>query len=44
MSGLVKAVGGDATYGEMSFELLEWFISHCQLRPEVPRGPPGEMR
>jgi len=30
----VEAFGGDATYGEMSFESLEWFIAHCQLTPE----------
>ena len=31
-----KAVGGDATYGELSFDLLEWFLANlAELQPEA---------
>eukprot|EP00435_Cladocopium_sp_Y103_P052811 s578_g16.t1 len=32
----VEAVGGDATYGELSFDLLEWFLAQLtELQPEA---------
>ncbi|CAL1131050.1 unnamed protein product [Cladocopium goreaui] len=30
----VEALGGDATYGELSFDLLEWFLAQTEVQPE----------
>ncbi|CAJ1434169.1 unnamed protein product [Effrenium voratum] len=30
----VEGSGGDATYGELREEILEWLLAHCEMRPQ----------